>query len=54
MWGRVGNEKAREEGGIIRVWTLIDIDIVVEPKIRIRQIMKLKEEAFLKPSKFEV
>ena len=48
----MGNEKARERG-IIRVWTLIDIDIVVEPKIRIRQVLKLKEETSLKPSKFE-
>jgi hypothetical protein len=36
-----GERKARERG-IIRVWTLIDIDIVVEPRIRVRQTMKLE------------
>jgi hypothetical protein len=49
--GGVGNEKARKRG-IVRVWTLIDIDTVLGPKVRIREIMRLKEECFLKA--FEV
>jgi hypothetical protein len=49
--GGVGNEKARKRG-IVRVWTLIDIDTVLRPNARIQEIMRLKEEYFFEA--FEV
>jgi hypothetical protein len=49
--GGVGNGKARKRG-VVRVWTLIDIDTVVRPKVRIQEILRLKEEYFFEA--FEV
>lgn len=47
----VGNEKVRR-GEIVRVRTLIDIDICTWTKVRIRYIMSLKEDDYFEA--FEV